>query len=294
MPQHSQPRILLVITDLDNTLWDWITFFVQAFYEMVAVAAPMLGVSEDELADELREVHQRHGNSEQPFALIETEAARARFPDLDRKGLARKLDDAFHAFNSSRKRNLALYPGVLETLETLHGRGVPVVGHTEATVPNAVFRLQSLGVAPYLRKLFAVEPSGEGHPDPTEKTLAAAAEIEVRYLGQDERKPDPRVIADICSEFAVPPSQTLYVGDSISRDIGMAREIGAFSAWAEYGTKFDERLWHRLVRVTHWTAEDVARAQAAQARYGDTKPDVVLRTSFAEILDHFDFESGSP
>jgi phosphoglycolate phosphatase len=293
MPAPKHHEIELVITDLDNTLYDWVTFFVQSFYDMLSVATGLLGADEEQLVRELRVVHQRHHNSEHPFALLETDIVKRTWPDADRRQLAALLDPAFHAFNSTRKRTLVAYPGVVDTLNELSRTGVPVVGHTEATVPNALFRLNSLGLAPLLRKLYAAEPTGDSHPNPTGAELTAKSELPVRYLGLDERKPDPRIIFDICKEFSVPPRRTLYIGDSISRDIGMAAEAGALSAWARYGTKFEKRFWEQLVRVTHWTADDVKRAEVAQARYGQTKPDLVLEESFSEILENCEFASAS-
>jgi hypothetical protein len=70
----SRPLISLVITDLDNTVYDWLTAFVPAFYAMVREAAPLIGVDEEELLDELQAVHRKHGDSEHPFALLETRA----------------------------------------------------------------------------------------------------------------------------------------------------------------------------------------------------------------------------
>ena len=40
----SLPVISLVITDLDNTVYDWLTAFVPAFYAMVHEAARLIGV----------------------------------------------------------------------------------------------------------------------------------------------------------------------------------------------------------------------------------------------------------
>ena len=76
--------------------------------------------------------------------------------------------------------------------------------------------------------------------------------------------------------------------DSISRDVGMAKSAGAWAAWAKYGTVYDRSLWPRLVRVTHWTPDDVERAKRADDLLGKTKPDVVL-DRFDEILEQFDF-----
>lgn len=84
------------------------------------------------------------------------------------------------------------------------------------------------------------------------------------------------------------PSETLYVGDSISRDIGMAKEAGAWTAWAEYGTHYDPADWNRLVRITHWSREDVERAQAAKEQYGDVRPDFILREGFFELIAALD------
>src|SRR5215467_7693192 len=99
----------LLITDLDNTLYDWVTFFSASFRSMVA-----------ELT-----------------ALLELPSLQGRFADLSRDELLKKVDPALHCFNSTRKRTLALYPGAAEALAELKRAGVKIVGHTEAILANS-------------------------------------------------------------------------------------------------------------------------------------------------------------
>src|SRR5438552_2131374 len=96
------PQISVLLTDLDNTLYDWVTFFSCAFYDMVEVAAPILGISSEDLLDQLRNVHQRFHSSEHPYALLETEIAQQRLGSLSRDARKAALDNAFHAFNRTR------------------------------------------------------------------------------------------------------------------------------------------------------------------------------------------------
>jgi len=283
-----KPKIGLVVTDLDNTLYDWVTFFASAFGAMVRVAAEILSVPEETVLDELQAVHRRHGNSEQPFALLEIPTVLKHYGAASRRERARALDPALHAFNSVRNRELSLYPNVKETLEAI-GQGSVIVAHTEASSANAVFRLQKLGIARLIDRLYAIEDTGPGHPEPERLREYAAVAAKVRRLSADERKPDPRILLDICRDYDAPVTATLYVGDSIPRDIGMARASGVWSAWAKYGTTYDPASWRTLVRITHWTADDVARAQKAQEMYGASKPDVVLNQGFDELLEHFSF-----
>jgi len=283
-----KPIVRLVITDLDNTLYDWVTFFASAFYEMVEEAARILDVPEVVLLDELKEVHQRFGDSEQPFALLETRLVQGRFKGMSRQELAEILDEAFHRFSRARHRLLVLYPGVAETLERLHARHIPVVGHTEASAINASFRLRKLAIDCFFTRLYARGPSSQEAPklrgtDPTIDTL------EISYLPCEERKPNPHIVKEICQDIGVAPEQTLYVEDSLVRDIGMAKDAGAHAAWAEYGTRYDAALWDRLVRITHWTDDDVARAEVAKRRYAGVVPDVILRSSLAEVFSYFEF-----
>jgi FMN phosphatase YigB (HAD superfamily) len=256
-------KIDLFISDLDNTLYDWVTFFASAFYEMVHVAAEILGTPEEVLLDECKEVHIRHHDSEQPFALLETATVRTRYGGLSRQAQAALLDKAFYAFNRARNEKLQLYPGVQEALKEI-SRRVPVVGHTEASAANAVFRLQKLGVAGLVKPLYALEGLGLDHPSPERLIKYDSYLRDVRFLGHHQRKPDVSVLLNICKDQGVSPERTLYIGDSIVRDIGMAKAAGVWAAWAEYGTKYDPELWNRLVRITHWTKEDVERAEQAR------------------------------
>jgi FMN phosphatase YigB (HAD superfamily) len=283
-----KPTIKLLICDLDNTLYDWVTFFSRSVYAMVDEACRILGTQKEQLLDELQEVHRRYHNTEQPFGLLETKSVLAKYSTLERRDKYRVLNDAFHAFNSSRKRYLSLYPGVAEGLSRIKSNGTTIVAHTEATLVNAEYRLSKLGLTQFFDRLYALEHAGEPHPElePMEPPVRVS---HATVLFLHERKPDTRVLRRICGDVGVTNSESLYVGDSISRDIGMANEVGLHSAWAMYGTRYEKSDWERLVRITHWTAEDVHRAEAANKAYGASVPDVILKSRFDELLEHFAF-----
>lgn len=292
-------RIHLLVTDLDNTLYDWVSSFVPAFYSMVDVAARILRVDRDELLDDLKAVHQRYHNSEQPFALLETAAVERRYPHTSRLERKRHLDTAFDAFNRLRRQNLRLYPGVRETLRVIRDSGCSIVGYTEAVLENSLYRLSLLGILEEIQLVYVPKSrADEGHPDPARQRILEQYRERVRLLPDGHRKPDPQVLKQICEEHRVPVEEALYVGDSLTRDVAMAKQAGVHAAWARYGSTFSPDDWSKLVRVTHWTAEDVAREKWLKEEYGDVRPDVEI-DSFGELLapderrakEFFDFGS---
>jgi phosphoglycolate phosphatase len=278
----NTPTVRLLITDLDNTLYDWVGSFVPAFYAMAEEASEILDVDLDALLDDLRAVHQRHGSSEHPFALLETKAVQNRL--TARQSDARLLlDAAFHRFNSVRKHSLALYEGVIDTLRAVVAAQVPVVAYTDARIPNSLYRVNRLGLNEFVERLYA--PAARF---PEALVGAATNEQLLRVLPEGDKKPNPRTLLDICRDLGVAPDDTLYVGDSLSRDIYMAQSAGVRSAWARYGTEIDPALWQKLVRITHWTEQDVQSEARLKAESVGTQPDVVL-DSFRGLLEHFEF-----
>jgi phosphoglycolate phosphatase len=280
--QIDSRSVALLVTDLDNTLYDWVGSFVPAFYAMAEEAAAILDLNIETLLDDLRAVHQRHGSSEHPFALLEAASVTARLPGLSRDARAKVLDGAFHRFNSVRKERLVLYDGVTATLEALTERGVPVVAYTDARIPNSLYRVNRLRLDHFIEHLYA--PAAR-FPD---RLDAPARETLLRVLPEGDKKPNPRTLLDICRDLGVPPEQTLYIGDSLSRDIFMAANAGVRSAWARYGTEVEPDLWEKLVRVTHWTDTDVAEEAKLKAKAAGARPDATL-DRFADLLDRFDF-----
>jgi phosphoglycolate phosphatase-like HAD superfamily hydrolase len=280
----SRPLISLLITDLDNTVYDWLTAFVPAFYAMVHEAAPLIGVDEEALLDDLQAVHRKHGDSEHPFALLETRAVQKKFGEKSQKEIAQVLDPAFHAFNRLRKQNLKLYDGVYETLEQLSRLHIPVVAYTDARVINCLFRLDRLAVKHFFSCLYA---PGHVAKEVDQSTLSGDF---VRLLPPNDRKPNPQTLIDICSQYRVAPSDALYVGDSLVRDVYMARRAKLHAAWAKFGTLYDKSLWPQLVRVTHWTDADVKREKILKDEARGVEPDCVLY-KFSDLFEHFEFNS---
>jgi len=271
----------LLITDLDNTLYDWVTFFTASFKSMVAELTDVLDTSEDILLEEFKIIHQRYGNSEQPFAVLELPSVRRKFGSLSREELVRRLDPALHRFNSTRKRTLVLYDGVQETLSEIRASGVKIVGHTEAILANSYWRLRTLAIDGYFDRLYTLEGKDAIHVSPDSRWVDPPTEFVV-VVPRDERKPNPRLLFDICRREGVEPTNAYYVGDSLVRDIAMAKDAGVTAIWARYGTKYDPEYWPYLVRVTHWTDEDVRREKDLKNKYGGVTPDHAI-DDFAQL-----------
>jgi phosphoglycolate phosphatase len=192
----------LLITDLDNTLYDWVTYFAHAFDAMVEELSQVLDVERERLLAEFKTVHQRHHNIEQPFALFEIDSVQEQLGHLSREELFEALDGPLSAFREARDEKLRLYPGVEDTLRTLRGDGVLIVGHTEALAVQAASRLRRLGILEAFHHLYAID-HGDMPPHPRKDHHSRTAgggrrEHLITYLPDEDRKPNPDLLHDIC------------------------------------------------------------------------------------------------
>ena len=215
-------NIRLVVTDLDNTLYDWVTYFVPAFYAMVETASQLLDVPPDNLLSEMKLVHQHYGSSERPFSLLEAPTVQKRLAHLTLVERKEYLNEAFHAFNKIRKQSLKLYDGVYETLQAIRESGATIVAHTDADAVNSLFRIVRFGLEQVICRLYAPQHSAE-----SEYRFSDASPVPseyVRVLPREDRKPNPKLLRDICRDYDVEPAETLYIGDSNIRDGSWPKE----------------------------------------------------------------------
>ncbi|MGE0119577.1 MAG: HAD family hydrolase [Dongiaceae bacterium] len=289
----TQFRKDVLVCDLDNTLYDWVAYFVPSFYAMADKAAEIMGCDREKLLDDFRLVHQRHHDSEHPFALFETRTVRESFRGQPFHEVVRALDPALHAFNSSRKRLLELHPGVSSTLQTLRASGVVLIAHTESRLYGVVDRLRRFNLTEYFSRIYCRQRATSKHPNELvdNNWLADFPMHRVVELSHHQMKPDPDVLREICSREGFSVDHAAYVGDSIARDVLMAKRARVFAIWAAYGAHHNEQQYAALVRITHWTSTDVEREKRLRKEAESISPDYVARSSFSEVIDALQNES---
>lgn len=278
----------LLITDLDNTLYDWVSYFALSFETMLRELSLLISVDEETLKDEFKAVHQRHNSSEYPFAILELPSVRTHFCSASRSQLFHRLQGPLAAFRRSREQHLKLYPSVRKTLQHIRSLDILVVGHTEAIAELAFHRLKMLGILPFFTHLYALNGGLEPHPDvERDSEMLKLPPSLVTFVPREEKKPNPTLLRDICSKEGVPVGEAMYVGDSLTRDVAMAKGAGVRAVWARYGTRYSPALWEEIVRVTHWTDEDVSLEARLRELFRDIQPDHTIG-SFSEIINLLD------
>jgi len=133
----TRPAITVLVTDMDNTLFDWLEMWRAAFGAMLDRLVTDSGLPRATLEEELHAVHREHGTTEYAFAIQALPSLRARHPGED---LPTRYAGAIEAYRTARRATLRLYPGVLETLRALRAAGTQVVAYTESRAFHASCR----------------------------------------------------------------------------------------------------------------------------------------------------------
>lgn len=278
----------LLITDLDNTLFDWFNIWYYSFSAMLNKTSEITKIPKQQLIEEIRPIHQKHGTAEYAFVLQEIPSLLKLYgnPEI----IKEELDEAIHAHRSARKDHLTLYQGVHESLTELKQRGTRVVAYTESKEWYSKFRLKKLGLDSLIDVLYS--PTDHHVPIPqAERTEINLERTICKNTPENELKPNPKLLKDIIEEERYQVCESVYIGDSLLKDMEMAIQAGVDEVHAEYGNQHfqtgDER-YDLLRAVTHWTDDDVRREKEIIDNKLGLQPKRVAK-QFPDILSFFNF-----
>jgi len=280
-------RPTTLITDFDNTLYDWFRMWHACFSAMLDEVERISGIDKTTLYEEIRPIHQKHHTSEYAFLLEELPSLRNKYPDRD---LTVVFDSAIHAYRSARKRSLVLYDGVRETLAALRARKVQIIIYTESLAYYTNFRIRRLELDDLVDVIFsppdhAIPKSLTGQnlgPSNGDTVLSHASHI---FLPDDVIKPNPEVLLDIVKEIGRSPAECVYLGDSLMKDVAMAQDAHIVDVYARYGVVQHQPAYKLLQQVSHWTEADVQREKAISPNRTVIPTNVI--DSFSQVLSLF-------
>lgn len=286
------PARRLLITDLDNTLWDWFEAWYESFSALRDALVALSGVDRGVLEEEIKAVHQQRGTTEYSNLVREVPALVSAAAPRDP---AEVFDAALHAQNSRRKATTRLYPGVREALLTLKDAGLRIAAYTESGAYWTEWRMRHTALDGVIDVLYSspdhdlaagvdVAELRTGHYDAETYGLRFTKHL---HVPQGVLKPNQEILRVILDEEGCDPSQAAYLGDSLMKDIAMAQTAGVLDIHAAYGLVQQRQEYDLLRRVTHWSDQDVAREKALARPSGPVTPTVVCRDGFAEILPIF-------
>ncbi len=294
MTSRTSTTIRLLITDIDNTLYDWVNIWFRSFNAMIETASTLSGVPRRTLEEEALAVHRRYRTPEYSHLLQELPALQAL--DDGEPGSSDVIASSIDAFRRARADAMSLYPGVRESLVRIQNAGCPIVAYTETSAFYTAMRLRWLELDGVLNTVYSppdhdfgngVTPSSMRRRPDSEYPLQRTAH---HFTPAHHYKPDTSVLRSILEEFSVQPSEVLYVGDSLAKDIVMAQKVGVNDAHAAYGLAQTRPEYELLRRVSHWTDEDIERERQLLDRPTVT-PSVSLN-EFSEIFQFFTFGNG--
>lgn len=282
----EENRRVLLITDLDNTLWDWVHAWHASFSAMLEALSAASGVPCDVLEPEIRAVHRERGTTEYSYLLND-------LPSLkERAGAVEPLvafDPAMHALHRARREATRLYPHVRETLQRLKEHGVEIVAYTESTAYWTEWRIKYTGLDGVIDALYSAPdhslPDGVSFDDLRWHEPAAYGLRYTEHLKVPDgiRKPSEAILRVILADRGRTPEEAVYVGDNLMKDIAMAQAVGVLDAHAKYGESHESEEYDLLKRVTHWSDDDVVREVASK----ETVVPSITLTTFADVLQVF-------
>lgn len=287
------PRLL--VTDLDNTLWDWFNAWYKSFSALLEGLVAQSNVDQAVLEQQIRVLHQRNHTTEYSNLVRELPALKEAAAPRDPREV---FDAALHAQHSARLAHTQLYPGVMDGLHALKQAGIRIAAYTESGSYWTEWRIQRTGLDGVIDVLYSSpDPDLAAGVDLTElRTGHYAPEAyglritHHRHVPHGVTKPNVEILNSILADEKCAPAEAIYLGDSLMKDITMAQASGVLDVLASYGLVQHQPEYDLLRRVTHWTDEDVARERALARPQAKVTATHICHEGFHEILPLFGLE----
>lgn len=304
--------IQAVITDLDGTAYGFWHYFVPAMRTVIPQIAGVLGLGKsdfDRISQDIGRVMARYGTHEHPWALEET------WMRCEWKGPAEEFRDRivrpfWSEMDHYRTKYLKLYPFVRETLERLDKPGIPVVGLSDAPAHMALVRVTQTQIDELLYGVYALETvEPDASANLSEADLEFGRDRVRRFANTPHRmqvfqtmpktheKPSPLGIRLVMERLGITdPSKVLMVGDSLTKDGGVAQAIGCPYIWAWYGTVLPPEYTEMIdVKFNpNGNSAPITSGHGVSHRPKVYPPMVCQAASYAAVLEHLNLhEAGS-
>jgi phosphoglycolate phosphatase len=247
--RESSPRTKLVITDVDGTLASFWDYFVPAMRDFLREISLRLDMPLLELANDIGHIIDRRGTHEYPWLLEETSFAWKHFSDRPDEFVTDVVKPFWENLDRNRIKYLRPFPHVIETLERLKQQGIKIVALSDAPEYMARTRNKQIfdGLLDAVYALETVEPKKSDIFQPitldygrsrvaTMRAAASDISAKFRILPRQFEKPSPHGLDQILDDFGVYPQETIFVGDSLTKDGVVAASRGIRFVWAHYGT----------------------------------------------------------
>ncbi|MBN2109835.1 MAG: HAD family hydrolase [Methanosarcinaceae archaeon] len=124
--------------------------------------------------------------------------------------------DCCNIYEKEKVRSVKLYPGVRNTILELRRMNIILGILTDAEMKNAKARLEKVGLYNCFDSLFTFDVTGW-------------------------KKPSHRTFIYALESMGLQPHETLFVGDSLRRDIAPSKRLGMLAAYAVYGDRNPEK-----------------------------------------------------
>ncbi|WNY28192.1 Phosphoglycolate phosphatase [Methanimicrococcus stummii] len=201
MTDAENQEIQYVFSDMDNTLFD----FVHAKVEACTAVVDKVGSGEplEMLSYFLRGIY--------GFESLENIEDYLKEKYVFSESL---FEECCCIYEDVKVENVTLYDGVRETIEAVKDMGRSFIIVTDADTENAYRRMRRVKLDGLVDDVIAYDMSGK-------------------------KKPDLGAFEFALNRFGANASESMYIGDSLRRDIAPAKKMGMTTAYAAYGDRND-------------------------------------------------------
>ena len=272
---YMKNNINTLITDFDNTLFDWFANWYQAFScALNYITDNIKNINKEMLIDDIKSIHERCGTTEYLNVFNEI-AINPKYATYDNIEVVCR--NATSLREDLRHKQLCLFDDVFNTLQCLKNNNFKIIIFTESEAYSTLSRIISLKLDGIVDYVYA-PPSRNSEIPIMQKTKFKQLDYSEHY------KTNPNNLYKIISELKLNKDNCCYLGDNLIKDIEMAKSAGIIDIYAKYGENYLKKKEYQLLKdVTSWTDSMVKKEEKSNEQL--IKPTYTLENSIKELLE---------